>query len=850
MKAVRSGGDYFLKHPGQTPERVLLGDELKSGGAGSVYSIKGDTARVIKIYHADTLKADGSTYQEKIECMLMNVPTVAEIKSAAGAVVQLAWPLASAYTPRGEFVGFAMPMVDLKRTTELEFILSQKQAKKYGLPHHLGVSVTLAHNLAAIVSSIHARGHAIVDLKPVNLKFYKQELFVAVLDCDGFYVNLPGKKGAAPQVTLDYLAPEFQSVPISNPEHQDRFALAVIIFKLLNYGIHPFSGVAKHGVDVPSDLEKKIQASMYPYGMVPHSKVSPVLASVHETFPADLRSMFDRAFGGSPSGRPGSDEWTIVLKSFAEKSKGLLTHCQSQHLHFKGMPCAECLREQVIQKAAHKAQQQSSNISPNQSSSLLVRNASSRTTHSSFASGTTSPSHASAATSSSAQSTASQPGLPEFAIYAGAFHRIFQAIFLILFLFGIFNAKFWVAFVILSIPLYLYTKNRYSNSIVAALVLSVFFAWPSVGVVYYFLKGDEAEPSSVKNTQTENARVELQENNAPLRSGIDALSAALVKNDLMLANRSFSQAVFELLANRDKYDDAHRTFDQLLNLSITLAQKNIDAEDLEEAEKILTEVSNKLLPLEIVGQSSASSIISGHQIRALLAGTYLAERKYPEAINAAKYAIKTTAVDSESMRYINESRLVMASSLLMINQPVDAASTFESVYSDMVPEQDRVLFHILKLTSNTLASDYSETDSEAKMYLADYSVEEMQEATSQIRWLSSGTSISAVLLEVVERLALASEKIDSDDAWVGFTLRKSSKLGEELRVNHIETGSPADSAGLKSGDIIREIEGRLAKNLSEVRKIMAKLKAGQVIPIKIQHDGIAKYLIIKVEKRQ
>lgn len=352
MTAVKKNQVIVLKRPGENSERVHLVDVLKSGGAGFVYSIKDDSSRVIKIYRPETLTSEGTTYQEKIECMLGNVPNVSKISSGDGAIVQLAWPLASAYTIRGEFVGFAMPMVDMQSTTELEYVLTHKLAEKEGLPHHLGVGVSLAHNLAAVVSSIHALGHAIVDLKPVNLKFYKKEFYVAVLDCDGFYINVPGKTASAPQVTADYLAPEFQNAPITRPEHQDMFALAVIIFKLLNFGIHPYAGVPINGAKIPSDLEEKIKTGLYPYGVVPHKKVSPAPASTHETFPTELRALFDRAFGGSPSDRPKATEWAGALKKFAEKSKGLLEYCTHQHLHFKDMHCATCLREQKIAKAA------------------------------------------------------------------------------------------------------------------------------------------------------------------------------------------------------------------------------------------------------------------------------------------------------------------------------------------------------------------------------------------------------------------------------------------------------------------------------------------------------------------
>lgn len=378
---VKPNQVIVLKRPGETPERVHLNAELKSGGAGSVYSIKDDVGRVIKIYHTETLISEGTTYQEKIECMLVNMPNVSEITSSGRAVVQLAWPLASAYSIHGEFLGFAMPMVDMQLTTELEYILLPKQAKKEGLHHNLGTVVSLAHNLAAIVSSIHVLSHAIVDLKPVNLKFYKNVYYVSVLDCDGFYINLPGKASSAPQVTPDYLAPEFHNSPITIPEHQDRFALAVIVFQLLNFGIHPYAGVPAKRVNIPSDTEGKIKAGLYSYGIVPHKKVSPLPGSAHEAFPLELRSLFDRAFGRSPADRPKAKEWAETLKLFAEKSKGLLEICTEKHLHFKDMPCGTCSRDQFIARASKPIGSHSSAPSGHSISSSTPHNSAQSATH-------------------------------------------------------------------------------------------------------------------------------------------------------------------------------------------------------------------------------------------------------------------------------------------------------------------------------------------------------------------------------------------------------------------------------------------------------------------------------------
>lgn len=365
MSAGQKNQHLHLRRPGKKSEKVAFDQELKSGGAGTVYSVKDNPELVIKCYHSSVLDSEGEIYREKIECMLVNAPNVPAVQTKNGSVVQLAWPVASVYTLQGTFIGFAMPTIDFQRTTELEYALMEKQAKQHGLRHDLGARILLAHNLAGVVSSIHAQGHAIVDLKPINLKFYKEELFVAVLDCDGFFIKTPGKDAAAPQVTPEYLAPEFHGAIVKNPEHQDRFALAVIIFRLLNYNIHPFSGVPRQNENVPSEIDARIKGGLYPYGNILHKKVYPVQASVHEAFPQELRELFDRAFSSRPTLRPSSADWAAVLNKFADKNKKLLERCSREHLHFAGMPCLSCLREQIISKAgtANKSKQVQQKIS-------------------------------------------------------------------------------------------------------------------------------------------------------------------------------------------------------------------------------------------------------------------------------------------------------------------------------------------------------------------------------------------------------------------------------------------------------------------------------------------------------
>lgn len=334
---------------------VRLGKLIKSGGAGSVYFLADDASRVAKIYHSST---DARYYQRKLRAMLAQRPQI-PAPAQGEAIVQLAWPEYLLFNARQRVVGFVMPILDIQRSIELEYILQARQAKAQNLPEGIGAKVSLACNLATLVSALHARQHRVIDMKPVNLRFYRDSLYIALLDCDGFSIQGEGERFPAGQFTPDYLAPEFQrigQVPDTQEEAQDRFSLAVIIFQLLNHGIHPYSGRSR-AAKVPDDLPGRIAVGCYAYGLNTAKNISPVPASTHHLLPTELRKLFDRAFSGSPSGRPSSDEWAQVLRPYALRSTQKITLCRQKHQHFAGMPCLVCAREKQVLEGIKQAKQ-------------------------------------------------------------------------------------------------------------------------------------------------------------------------------------------------------------------------------------------------------------------------------------------------------------------------------------------------------------------------------------------------------------------------------------------------------------------------------------------------------------
>ncbi|PLY39391.1 hypothetical protein CSZ94_26665 [Janthinobacterium sp. ROICE36] len=337
---------------------LVLGKLVKSGGAGSVYLLPGAPAQVVKLYHPHL---DRAANRRKLEAMLELSPELPDQLENGKRYVQIAWPQAAVFDGQGGFAGFVMPLLDMAQTAELEQIMQERQARAAGLPTGLGPKLTLAANLAAVIDALHQQQHYVVDLKPVNLRFYRDSLYIAMLDCDGFSIQGHAERFPAEQFTADYLAPEFQrkGMPAGTEMAQDRFALAVLIFQLLNFGIHPYSG-RPGNAQVATDIPGRIRDGCYAYGVKRHKQLAPNATSGHALMPPELRAMFDRAFSSSPRlQRPSAADWAQLLRGYAQRSGGKLTICavNPEHQHFAGLACAACARDKVIAAATQASVQ-------------------------------------------------------------------------------------------------------------------------------------------------------------------------------------------------------------------------------------------------------------------------------------------------------------------------------------------------------------------------------------------------------------------------------------------------------------------------------------------------------------
>ena len=352
---------FIIKTPASKKgfKNLRFKELIASGGAGKIFKTNFENL-VAKIYITDE---DKKLYENKVLSMLSKPPKGIDFDKK---LPQLAWPVGAIYEKK-KFQGFLMPEIDFKGTVSLERMLQKKMRKSVNLPEFYGYRISVAYNLAACILKLHNLGYYVIDFKPVNCRLNPKNMNISIIDCDGFSILDKNKKRhPSYQYTPEYIAPEAKN---KKPEdlglQQDNFCLAVIIFRLLNNGLHPFQSKIKSGKNLGT-IQDLVNKEAYGYGIETSKKFGPAVQSIHEFFPKNIRELFDNAF--MKRIRPTAREWVNILRDYANPSSGKLIKCDvvpNEHAHF-GLGCGFCalvLNNRVKPKLKSKKKVKANNLS-------------------------------------------------------------------------------------------------------------------------------------------------------------------------------------------------------------------------------------------------------------------------------------------------------------------------------------------------------------------------------------------------------------------------------------------------------------------------------------------------------
>lgn len=319
---------------------------LGKGAQATVHVCEvGNRKYAAKIFHQRSDFND-----KKIEAMIANPPEKLEDFTAGILYPRYSWPLSIIENDNNLSIGYLMPLIDQAESFTLDHYYDKNLSQKLNSPDEVALSykVEIAANLSSLMTDLHSHGHFFIDFKPQNIRVFKRTHAVTLIDCDGFSIqSYDGKRYPAELISTDYISPEAfknNSVAKDLGINQDRYALATIIFQLLNGGIHPFQGVQTDALYAPTN-DEKAALGLYPHGLTKNTRILPRSQSVHFCFDDTTRILFDKAFTGSQDSRPSSEEWAEHLTTLLQNKQ--LTRCEKnpfdiRHMRFLNKECPEC----------------------------------------------------------------------------------------------------------------------------------------------------------------------------------------------------------------------------------------------------------------------------------------------------------------------------------------------------------------------------------------------------------------------------------------------------------------------------------------------------------------------------
>ncbi|MFO0847111.1 MAG: hypothetical protein U0871_00940 [Gemmataceae bacterium] len=284
-------------------------------GEGSVFRVEGHEALLLKVLTRPlTARA-----VEKLQ-------TLAAIQPRPG---YTALPVEVVVDPStAQAVGFVQPYFG--RAVPLTRVLDTHGRAALKLPDDLAFRVKLCRLLADAFTRVHQAHLVVGDVSDGNFLLGRDRLgrawVVYVIDCNSFQVTVRTPRGnevfVSGVATEAYAAPEVQPTDWATSlrsVHSDAFGLAVLAWKLLFGGSHPFAVVTPRSVDVPP-LGERVARRLFPFRPgtpLPPGWAAPDLRPPLTVLSAEVRELFFRTFSAAdPRDRPPAGEWAAVFRSW------------------------------------------------------------------------------------------------------------------------------------------------------------------------------------------------------------------------------------------------------------------------------------------------------------------------------------------------------------------------------------------------------------------------------------------------------------------------------------------------------------------------------------------------------
>ena len=308
---------------------VSTEDQLARGGEGTIFTVQGNQHQVAKIW-----ASPDHNRVEKLDATVRNTPP----RNPGSTSAPFTWPQERLQDRTDRTVGYLMPKLDTTAFTGVVAYynrsLRTRTEAQYKVRIDQRLLVAAASNLAKAIGTIHDAGHVIGDVNENNMMMNAHG-DVVIVDIDSIQIHdrQSGKIHPCQVGREDYTPPRLQGSNFRQEirtKDDDCFGLAVLIFKLLMGGMHPFSSVVgPNDQGAIAELGQKIKQQLFPYNedsTVPnkYKVAAPEYKSSWANARDEIKTLFREAFDPfyiKNNPRPDAKRWAQALERQLEMEK-------------------------------------------------------------------------------------------------------------------------------------------------------------------------------------------------------------------------------------------------------------------------------------------------------------------------------------------------------------------------------------------------------------------------------------------------------------------------------------------------------------------------------------------------
>ncbi|QDT99144.1 PDZ domain-containing protein [Gimesia aquarii] len=117
--------------------------------------------------------------------------------------------------------------------------------------------------------------------------------------------------------------------------------------------------------------------------------------------------------------------------------------------------------------------------------------------------------------------------------------------------------------------------------------------------------------------------------------------------------------------------------------------------------------------------------------------------------------------------------------------------------------------------------------------------------TAGVEWYDSGIGFAIPIQDVLKIIPRLNTGKDLYPGLLGITLSGKGNLSTDMKLDRVRYGSPAQEAGIKSGDVLTKLDGHTVSMHSQVKHVLMNKYAGESVSLTVTRTGSKEPLTLK-----